>query len=112
MDVPIDRIRVLRPLAAPVSPAGTALMMSVGIAEYAIPTPVPMTAEMMAICQTEVSIAMPPPYPAPITTSPSISETFGPRVVLMRADSGDTSIIAAPIGATHSPATTIDWPRP
>ena len=38
--------------------------------------------------------------------------TLGPRRAEIRAYSGAVNIIVRPSGATHRPATTIDWPRP
>ena len=60
-DVPIERIRVLRPLAAPVSDAGTAPMISAGSEEYARPMPAPRTTAMTMVCQA----ALIRPRPAP-----------------------------------------------
>lgn len=60
-DVPIDRIRVFRPLAAPVSDGSTAPMISAGSEEYASPMPAPSTTAITTVCQA----ALISPCPAP-----------------------------------------------
>ena len=60
-EVPIDRIRVFRPLAAPVSDGSTAPMISAGSEEYARPMPAPTTTEMMMVCQAALIRPRPPP---------------------------------------------------
>lgn len=60
-DVPIDRIRVFRPLAAPVSDGSTAPMISAGSEEYASPIPAPSTTAITTVCQA----ALIRPSPAP-----------------------------------------------
>src|SRR5439155_5599492 len=52
VDVPMDRIRVLRLLAAPDWDGGTAPMISAGIAPYVKPIPEPMTQDTSTNCQT------------------------------------------------------------
>ena len=51
---PSVRITELNPFAAAVSEAGTACMMSVGIAAYAKPTPNPTAVATSTACQTSV----------------------------------------------------------
>ncbi len=53
LDVPIDRMRELRPFAAAVSDTGTAPMISAGIDEYDSPTPAPMIMPPTTIIHTE-----------------------------------------------------------
>lgn len=60
-EVPIDRISVFRPLAAPVSDASTAPMISAGSEEYASPIPAPSTTAITTVCQA----ALIRPSPAP-----------------------------------------------
>lgn len=51
-DVPIDRMRVLRLFAAPVSDAGTAPMMRAGMAPKVKPMPAPTMQDAKMNCQT------------------------------------------------------------
>ncbi len=60
-EVPIERIRVLSPLAAPVSEASTAPMISAGSEEYASPMPAPSSTAIRMVCQA----ALIRPSPAP-----------------------------------------------
>ncbi len=54
VDVPMERIREFRPLAAPVSVTGTAPMISAGMAANARPTPALTIMEETMTCQTSV----------------------------------------------------------
>ncbi len=60
-EVPIERIRVFSPLAAPVSDGSTAPMISAGSEEYARPMPAPTTTAMMTVCQGAFIRPMPAP---------------------------------------------------
>ena len=84
-DVPMERIRVFRPLAAPVSDGSTAPMIRAGSEEYARPMPAPTTTEMMMVCQAAFIRPRPPPYPIAMISMPRISDTLGPCLAEMRA---------------------------
>lgn len=84
-EVPMERIRVFRPLAAPVSDGSTAPMIRAGSEEYARPIPAPTTTEMTTVCQAALIRPRPAPYPIPMISMPSISETLGPRRAEIRA---------------------------
>ncbi len=111
-DVPIERIRVLRPLAALVSDGSTAPTIRAGSEEYARPMPAPTITEMITVCQAALIRPSPAPYPTAMTSMPSMRVALGPRRADIRAYTGAVSIIVRPSGATHRPATTIDCPRP
>ncbi len=60
-DVPIERISVLSPFAAPVSDAGTAPTISAGSEEYASPMPAPRITDVRIVCQAACIRPSPPP---------------------------------------------------
>ena len=110
--VPTARIRELRPFADAVSVTGTAPMISEGMAAYATPTPAPMitdeTMSSKALCIRKI-VKM---YPAAITAEPAISVGRGPMRAISRADTGESSIMTSPFGASVRPDSIIVWPRP
>ena len=112
VEVPMERMREFRPLAAAVSVRGTAPRISAGIAAKPMPIPAPMIMQTTVTCQTAAVSWNAATKPAPISRTPSIKVTFGPLRALISAETGASSIITIPAGASSRPAPSIDWAKP
>ncbi|MFH8516396.1 hypothetical protein ACH4CE_15005 [Streptomyces gelaticus] len=77
-EMPMARARVLNLLAAAVSEAGTAAVISTGMAPWARPIPAPITAETSTSRRTADIRTMLSRYPAATTAAPAIGVASAP----------------------------------
>src|SRR5690606_5053977 len=90
---PSARITEFRPLDAAVSLGGTARMISVGIAEYANPTPTPTRVETSSTCHSATSGRAANANATVMIAAPRIRLVRGPRAVDSRAATGERANI-------------------
>lgn len=109
---PIERMRVFRPLAAPVSLTGTPRITRAGSAEYAMAVPEATTVAPAMMSHRLWLVKYRTPYPAAMIPAASARLTLGPCLAEIRAETGDSATMATPPGSRHRPLTTSEAPSP